>query len=1197
MAQKNALKDIAFGFVIFLLIILSIKGLITIANFLGYVSYLESQSGTITEIDIRANFDVSHWSAFYGTAFAVGLTNNWDFNVTGNTTLTSVSNEKHMFFICFEPSTEHEIYASMVPEAQIDFGSLVAATTTDFDTYLGLPASSFYSAANTYVYTETFDVGGNAITTPATYTFRYGIENATEFVTGILKDGNGNLVIVTKVTNSPFAGYNDEIYNYQMLVPVQNGDSQFYYLWSDPTDECPQGEGSSPFTGWAYGNVTDTNGNPINDTMIEIAGIVNISNSPGGDYYVGGIPEGNYSIYGIKTGYKIYRGNIVIERFNGTQHNIVLIVEQPPNPPLTGIGPGIDEPGDQTETGVDIGPGTSDKTQDKTKEADFTTPPVLQRPKKIEGTDYIISISEINRKIRLGNFLQEKITLYSFKEKAANIIFTLEGNITSLVKLDKQDMILNPRAADFVTLTMFGVGEPGVYNGSLLMDGDFNATIPITIEVLPKDQLPIEALLIDLELSKKSVYPGEQFKFKTDLKNLITDQQYPVQLLFSIQDIAGTETVWSYETNAHLKTSFSLIKTAQIPKDAKPGDYVLRVSANYLGLNSATSQILSVDTPWYLARLFGPFRVWHLLLLLVLLAIGAGVYWDLRRRMEAKKKFHIKVEQSELPKPGPRSIWVGKIAETDTKTYFSMESFMTHCIDAGSTGSGKSISAQVIIEEMLDKQVAVICFDPTAQWTGMLRKCTDKVFLSLYPFYGMKPTDAKAFNGNIRMITNSRELIDIKKYVRPGEIQIFACHKLDPKEMDIFVANTVRQIFRANFGESRTLKVMFVYDEVHRLLPKFGGSGEGFLQIERGCREFRKWGLGILLISQVLSDFVGSIKANINTEIQMRTRDEGDLERIRVKYGEEVLRSLVKATIGSGMVENPQYNRGKPYFIAFRPILHSVARLADEEIEKYNEFNEKIDQMQFELEELEKMNVDVFDLKLELKLALDKVKGGSFNMVQIYLDGLAPRVAKHWEKQGKTPPKLEKKLLSDDEMKADLAKAKETRDAYEAEQKKNKPAGETKEVDIFKKDVAPDKILKLVNGMLVINMASLFDEITAMKDGDYVQHISYEKNEVADWVLNGVGDAELGELLKYTIDKKEILGFLQLRKEKKPLPKADDAMKKKFADAKAAYEAEKKKQEEEKKKKEEEAKAKAAGGAAPPATAAAPEAPAAPAKA
>ena len=62
--------------------------------------------------------------------------------------------------------------------------------------------------------------------------------------------------------------------------------------------------------------------------------------------------------------------------------------------------------------------------------------------------------------------------------------------------------------------------------------------------------------------------------------------------------------------------------------------------------------------------------------------------------------------------------------------------------------------------------------------------------------------------------------------------------------------------------------------------PKFGGSGQGFIQVERAAREFRKWGVGLVMISQVLTDFAGETKANISTEVQMRTRDQGDLDRI-----------------------------------------------------------------------------------------------------------------------------------------------------------------------------------------------------------------------------------------------------------------------------------------------------------------------------
>jgi hypothetical protein len=228
-----------------------------------------------------------------------------------------------------------------------------------------------------------------------------------------------------------------------------------------------------------------------------------------------------------------------------------------------------------------------------------------------------------------------------------------------------------------------------------------------------------------------------------------------------------------------------------------------------------------------------------------------------------------------------------------------------------------------------------------------------------------------------------------------------------------------------------------VFDEVHRLLPKFGGSGKGFLQIERGCREFRKWGFGIMLISQVMKDFVGEIKANINTELQARTLDEGDLDRIKTKYGEEFLKSLVKAEIGVIMFQNSSYNRGRPYFINFRPILHSTRRLSDEELEKYNQYNDKVDDIEFLIDKLGEEKVDTFDLKMELKLVKDKIMTGSFSVVDVYLEGLVPRVQKEWDKLGKTPPKREVELVSEEEMVEEEKKA-------EAEKKKAdvKPQGE-----------------------------------------------------------------------------------------------------------------------------------------------------------
>ena len=270
----------------------------------------------------------------------------------------------------------------------------------------------------------------------------------------------------------------------------------------------------------------------------------------------------------------------------------------------------------------------------------------------------------------------------------------------------------------------------------------------------------------------------------------------------------------------------------------------------------------------------------------------------------------------------------------------------------------------------------------------------------------MKEWEGGVFKGNIVYVTDPLMDIDIKKYMKPGEVTIFVLTKLQikppsspdgklaPSPLELFIANTVQRIFDANLDESPKLRLLVVYDEVHRLLPKFGGAGLGFTYIERGAREFRKWGVGLVLISQVLSDFVGEIKANIGTEIQMRTKYEGDLQRIEFKFGQNALRSVVKASIGTGMVHSAEYNNGMPYFVTFRPLLHDVVRLSDDELAKYKSYVEKFEGLERRIESLKKAGLDVFDMELELDLAKEKLKKGSFNLVDIYLESLEQQAGK-----------------------------------------------------------------------------------------------------------------------------------------------------------------------------------------------------------
>jgi len=1105
--------------IISLIAILSIIAVIILGifgSYTAYVAYHEGKGGYIYQLNLLFKKPAYNWAGLYGAAFGVGLTQPWEFDLK-----PSSMTEANMFFECVEKNKRNLMFASTVPESQVDFNSLIPASPALIDQYIGINSTHYDSAYNTFTKTMSIELGSRTINNIPYVATSVGTGTEEEtYDTGILKDRHNNLVYVAHLNRILTRGFNDRYYNYQFLLPIGNNQTTKYYVFINPFNVCLAGENESDIRGGVYGTVTDISGNTVDDVIIVVSSSSTVTNQNG--FYNLTATTGEQKIIAIKQGYKVYAGNVTVIEDQMVEHNIILELDVPPNI-YTDIGP--DYYSDQgPDYGPDYGPGE--------------VPYVIERPFDFEGKEFWIPYRSIEKKIREGEFAQDIVYIQSFKLTGVEVDFTLTGDIVNLTVIDKKNLYLNPREESQTMLTFFGNLSPGVYNGSLNITGGIEAEIPISIEILDKDKIPIQALLIGISATDKKLYPGSKFTFRTDFTNLLTDREYPVQAIYTIQNIEGTKTVWTHTTNLYVKTSVSVIKTAPLPTDLPVGDYALRVTANYLGLTTSSNYLFTVNLPLYEYMVFGKVKLWHLLLIILGLAgIIAGIIY-IKKDIESKKKYHLKVDYTQIPKVGPRNIFVGKIAESDNKAYINIENLKTHTIVAGSTGGGKSFSAQVIIEELLMKDVAVIVFDPTAQWTGMLRKLTNKGLLSLYPNFGMKENQAMSFKGNIREIKNARELIDIKKYMKPGEIQVFAIHRLDPKDIDIFVANTVREVFHSNFDESEPLRLCLVYDEVHRLLPKFGGSGEGFLQIERACREFRKWGIGVMLISQVLADFVGQIKANINTEIQMRTRDEGDLDRIKVKYGADILQSLVKASVGTGMLQNSAYNRGKPYFVTFRPILHSVARLSDDEIESYNTYNEQIDQIQYELDQLEELKQDVFDLKLELKLALDKVKSGNFNMVKIYLDGLLPRLKKVWDKLGKAPKKLEIRMVSEAELKEELEKAKQDRKDFVAQNKQEETKKEEKEdmTTNFKKDVPPDKILKLVNGMLVVNPKGLYSEVEAMKDSDFESHVNDSKNDLADWIISAVNDIELGNLLYETKDRSEILKLLDMREKGQKLP-------------------------------------------------------------
>ena len=1110
-----------------LLITTSIISLILIGDYIGYATYHNARAGTISELDIREENPATYW---YGMA---GLILRFP-GFSAQPTVTAKSSDvelKNFFFDCLQPGVTHELYVSTATPGTINWASVTAGTAAEVDAYLGTTGENNMSAQQTFHYTMSISLGGTTISDiPVVYTYKYNDTDSVDYPVGILTDGT-NLIYVTKEINGFDEGYAPisilGLVNYQIMIPVASGTEE-YYIYTDPYDECPEGEDEALGAGRVSGIVRDNQtGLPI-DVAVVFVGISNDYSDSIGFYNVTEVPAGTYKLVATKEGYINYIANVTVISGNETFHDIYMepfVDIQELTGTGSGVGTGEDDPGDKTKSktgeGPGIGPGIG---------------PFLEEPRE-PGVDHWVSLEKLYKKIRLGNFFQDSIMIYSFREIPAKVTVSISGNVSEIAELNRDSITVDPSSFENFTIRVLG-SELGTYTGSIDIGGDFNDSIPVRIIVTDEDKLPIEALLMQLELLTLRPYASDEFKFRLNLQNMLTEEQYNVSLdynIIGVEPITSNYSMYIGNDSIELLTASSQIKSFDIPKDWPKGDYAVIVDAEYLDLTSQVITHFKVYEPLYMYSVFGLIELWKLLLILFILSLLLLIGLIIKKRIEANKRFHVKIEYKLLPKKGPRSLYVGQIAETTNDTYFDMDLLTVHSIVAGSTGGGKSISAQVIIEECLLKDVGVVVFDPTAQWSGMLRKLEDAKMLQFYPRYHLTKKSARAFNGNVKSIDNPREKIKIFDYMKPGEIQVFTVNKLKPAEFDTFVANTVRTIFNSNLQEYRGLRFMLVYDEIHRILPKFGGSGEGFVQIERACREFRKWGVGVMLVSQVLSDFMGQIKANINTEVQMKTRDEGDLNRIKDRYGASFVQELVKSPVGSGLVQNSAWNRGHPYYVTFRPILHSVKRLSDEELNNYNKYNAIVEDLQYQLNQLEQEGQDVFDLNLELKLSLDKIKSGSFNMVEIYLEGLKPRIQKIWDAIGKTPLKKEIELVSEEELQADLDKAKSEREEFEKNnpEKKEDDGKEEKKGLGYTDDVKPEQILNLVNGMLCLTLASLYDEVAAMKEEDFAQHVNEEKSDFADWIRTAIENEEWAKIADTIIEKDDFVKFLDAIKNDK----------------------------------------------------------------
>jgi len=561
---------------------------------------------------------------------------------------------------------------------------------------------------------------------------------------------------------------------------------------------------------------------------------------------------------------------------------------------------------------------------------------------------------------------------------------SVSGTVWEFIQFERDRVNIEPMSTKtikvkFATQT---TTQPGIYTGNIMVSiANKSYTIPVTMTVIPEEYALMD---VKVEVLTKQVMPDGTLRFYVSLYSLGIKKRFDVTLDYQIKEVDTEKLISHKEETMAIETSLSFVRNYDLTNvSLSPGKYFISVVANYENKTATSADLFEVIVPpWWYAYI--PWAVGGIVILISLVLI---IRFHKRKVLE-KLRYLTPIDYKSLPVEGLK---LGKIAETNKNAYLPKDELMTHVITAGATGSGKTVSAMVIVEECLKEKIPVIVFDPTGQWTGFVRPNRDERMLAKYKEFGLKEEDARSFPGMIYEVTDPNAEIDLRKYMNPGEITIFTLNKLKPGEYDVAVQNIVNKIFEQGWEESNKLRLLVVFDEVHRLLERYGGKG-GYIVLEKAAREFRKWGIGLIMISQVLSDFKEALKGNVLTEIQLNTKALEDLKRSREKYGKEYAERITREEVGVGMFQNPKYNRGKPYWISFRPLLHSPHKIPDKELNLYKNFAAQLEVIERRIMEKKKAGEDVFDLELELKLAKGKLKEGKFRMAEIYVNSLKTKL-------------------------------------------------------------------------------------------------------------------------------------------------------------------------------------------------------------
>jgi len=338
------------------------------------------------------------------------------------------------------------------------------------------------------------------------------------------------------------------------------------------------------------------------------------------------------------------------------------------------------------------------------------------------------------------------------------------------------------------------------------------------------------------------------------------------------------------------------------------------------------------------------------------------------------------------PTDDTETIMVGETAAGDRVDLPVVEVLTGRGFVTGKSGSGKSNTASVVVEELLDAGYPVLIVDTDGEYFGLKEQyellhagADEECDIQVGPEHAERLATL-ALEENVPII------LDVSGY-------------LDEDTADDLVRETARHLF----AKEKQLQKPFllIVEEVHEYLPQQGGAGETGKMLVKIGKRGRKRGLGIMGISQRPADVKKDFITQANWLVWHRLTWENDTQVVRRVVSADVAEQVEGLGDGEAFVqtdwteadvERVQFRRKHTFDAGATPGLEDVERpelksVGEDLLGELDEISERADRRRDRVAELEQQLEERDERIDELERELDNARDVS-NAAQQFASAL-----------------------------------------------------------------------------------------------------------------------------------------------------------------------------------------------------------------